>query len=391
VVAPYGYQQYRWFNSTFTQVLGTSQTLHLSPPPPPGTTLAVEVVPYNGFGCLDTLFAQMIDTLHYLANAGVDGFSCNKDPVPIGVVPKTGWVYQWTPATGLSNPGIANPWARPDVTTNYILTLRSSGGGCRSTDSVLVKASVINNTIKLIGSAAFCINSEDSAILQVQPTDSIQWYRDGIRITGANKTQYKVLQSGSYIAMLFNKDGCRIGTEQQPIVIDNPTPPVRYPLQYAVVDIPVTLKARKFGQSVLWTPASYLDNRASVTPLFKGPSDQLYTIEIKTASGCVTVDTQMVKTVDRVDVLVPTAFTPNKDGRNDYLRPILIGVRELRYFRIFNRWGQVLFVMKDDDSRGWDGQIKGVVQDTQVVVWMVECMGLDGKVHLKKGTSALIR
>ena len=56
VNAPYGYQTYTWYNSTFTQVLGNQQTLTLTPPPTSGTTVAVIVVPFSGYGCLDTLY-----------------------------------------------------------------------------------------------------------------------------------------------------------------------------------------------------------------------------------------------------------------------------------------------------------------------------------------------
>ncbi|MEI9957836.1 MAG: hypothetical protein WDM90_16400 [Ferruginibacter sp.] len=59
VVAPYGYQSYTWYNSTFTQVLGSQQTLSFVPPPPSSTTVAVVLVPYNGYGCLDTLYTDL--------------------------------------------------------------------------------------------------------------------------------------------------------------------------------------------------------------------------------------------------------------------------------------------------------------------------------------------
>ena len=56
-------------------------------------------------------------------------------------------------------------------------------------------------------------------------------------------------------------------------------------------------------------------------------------------------------------IYVPNAFTPNKDGLNDLLKPFMIGIRELKYFRIFNRWGQLVFETQDPNN-GWDGRIK---------------------------------
>jgi gliding motility-associated-like protein len=133
-----------------------------------------------------------------------------------------------------------------------------------------------------------------------------------------------------------------------------------------------------------------LNDRTSFTPTFKGSTEQLYTIEIKTTIGCLTVDTQLVKIIKNVDIHVPTAFTPNKDGKNDLLRPVLFGVRDLHFFRIFNRYGQLLFETKTPRA-GWDGIFKGIEQPTQTVVWMVKGVGVDGAVHTQKGTSLLLR
>jgi gliding motility-associated-like protein len=190
--------------------------------------------------------------------------------------------------------------------------------------------------------------------------------------------------------LLFNDEGCSIATKKQNVLIDKPDPGIAYPVQYAVMDMPLPLKARSIGESVLWTPGINLDKRDNYTPVFKGISEQLYTITIIKNSGCVTVDTQMVKTIKQIDVVVPNAFTPNNDGRNDFLRPILLGIKEIRYFRIYNRWGQLLFETKNERP-GWDGSFKGVQLAAQVVVWTMEGIGVDGRTYNRKGTSVLGR
>lgn len=128
VIAPYGYQSYTWFNSNFTQVLGNLQNLSFAPPPSTNMQVAVELVPYNGYGCLDTLYKQVINNLQVTADAGRDTVFCNHTPVQLGVLPKLGINYHWSPAAGLSNPNIANPLALPDSTTSYYLIARSNGG-----------------------------------------------------------------------------------------------------------------------------------------------------------------------------------------------------------------------------------------------------------------------
>jgi len=54
------------------------------------------------------------------------------------------------------------------------------------------------------------------------------------------------------------------------------------------------------------------------------------------------------------------------------------------------RWGEIVFSTKNKDV-GWDGKYKGAPQSTQVFVWIVEGVGVDGRLYTKKGTSTLIR
>jgi gliding motility-associated-like protein len=391
VTAPYGYQRYTWFNNNFTQVLGTEQSVRFNPPPPVGTKIGVEVEPYNGYGCLDTLYALLIDTLTVKANAGKDTLSCNQNPVPIGVNPIPGLVYRWTPATGLSDPGIANPRAGPNIKTTYTLKISSYGGGCVDFDQVVVDASVIDTTLTLLGKNAYCKGTGDSAVLIVQPTKGIQWFRDNAAISGAAGIKYRVTQSGIYRALLTNDKGCSISTSKKEIIVEEPRKGIRYPDQSAVTDYPLQLQARDFGISTLWNPATYLNDPRIAAPIFNGPlEEKLYTITIKTAGGCTTVDTQLVKVFKEIKFYVPSAFTPDNDGLNDFLKPTAAGITEIRYFRVYNRWGQLVFDLKSN-SRGWDGKINGTEQASQVVVWIAEGVGANKSIYKQKGTCVLIR
>jgi len=370
--------------------LGTEQILTLSPPPVSGTTIAIKLEPYAGYGCSKTLFTTLRDSLTVIADAGADTLSCNMEPVPIGVKPKQGVRYAWTPTVGLSNANIANPLAAPDKTTSYIVTATSSGGGCRTTDTVVVRASIIDDSLRLVGKAAYCQGNNDSAVLYVNPASSIQWFKNDIALLRANQTRFRVTSSGTYHALLVNSEGCSLTTAKQPVVIDIAKPGITYPVEYALNNVSLTLHAREIGESALWKPAISLNTVTSFTPAFLGNREQLYTIDIRTNTGCVTVDTQLVKTIEKVEIFVPTAFTPNKDGKNDYLRPILIGLRDFQFFRVFNRWGQLLFETKNP-LPGWDGLFKGAEQQTQTVVWMLKGVGIDGATYTRKGTTVLLK
>ncbi len=58
--APFGFQRYRWFNEDFSEVLGTANTLLVSPPPPPNTAYGLEIIPYPNLGCKDTLYSTVV-------------------------------------------------------------------------------------------------------------------------------------------------------------------------------------------------------------------------------------------------------------------------------------------------------------------------------------------
>jgi gliding motility-associated-like protein len=253
-----------------------------------------------------------------------------------------------------------------------------------------VKASIIDTSIRVAGKLAYCITSGDSTILYVNPTTSIQWLKDNLPINNQHNVRYRVTQSGTYRAFLSNSMGCTALTEEKFVSIEVPRPGIRYPIEYAVVNYPHQLKARDFGIGVEWNPAIFLNSTSSLVPTFNGTTDKLYTIQIETAAGCITVDTQLVKVFKEVKFYVPSGFTPNEDGLNDYLKPIPVGMKEFRYFRVYNRWGQLVFDMKDD-PRGWNGMIKGKPQSTQVVVWMVEGVGINDVIYQQKGTATLIR
>ena len=92
----------------------------------------------------------------------------------------------------------------------------------------------------------------------------------------------------------------------------------------------------------------------------------------------------------RPEIFVPSAFSPNGDGRNDILKPIMVGIKQLFYFRIYNRWGQLLF-STSETGKGWDGTFSGVKQASGTYVYETQGVDYTGKNVLRKGTVVLIR
>nr|MCU0395304.1 gliding motility-associated C-terminal domain-containing protein [Chitinophagaceae bacterium] len=116
-----------------------------------------------------------------------------------------------------------------------------------------------------------------------------------------------------------------------------------------------------------------------------------YTITATTPEGCSATDNLLVKIFSTApSIFVPSGFTPNADGLNDLLRPTLAGMRELSWFRIFNRYGQVVFETRQI-GKGWDGRINGLLQGSGAYVYMCQAIDFEGNVVTAKGSFVLVR
>lgn len=119
-----------------------------------------------------------------------------------------------------------------------------------------------------------------------------------------------------------------------------------------------------------------------------------YTVKLNVYNSVLNCTDSARKTLTVLDfcrIEVPTAFTPNNDGLNDYFRPHN-ALKALNYdFKVYNRWGQLVFQSRDWREK-WDGRINGVLQNTGVFVWMLSYQHRDTKQPVfKKGTVTLIR
>lgn len=90
------------------------------------------------------------------------------------------------------------------------------------------------------------------------------------------------------------------------------------------------------------------------------------------------------------NVALPTAFTPNNDGRNDVFRIITNGHQEIQAFVIVNRWGQKVFE-SHDQWKGWDGTFRGKNADIGVYNYYIKYLCSDGQILEKKGDVVLMR
>lgn len=156
------------------------------------------------------------------------------------------------------------------------------------------------------------------------------------------------------------------------------------------------LSTNRIGSNLryFWSPAEGLNDRTSANPIASPSKTTLYTVSIYDENtGCTIEALRRVFVYellcDEPAIFVPTAFTPNNDGKNDilYVRGGLIKSME---WQVYNRWGELVF-QSDHPSKGWDGIYKGKAADPGVFVYHLKATCFDNQNFFKKGNVTLIR
>ncbi len=147
------------------------------------------------------------------------------------------------------------------------------------------------------------------------------------------------------------------------------------------------LPAPALGEHYRWEPlAEVLQNDDTALHVMPGES-RVYTCTVSNANGCAVGKTYEVRV--QSGLLVPKAFSPNRDGRNDVFR-ILNENITVTSFSIWNRWGELVF--RSGTGLGWDGTYKGGEADMGVYVWQAEyTVAATGARRTATGSVALVR
>lgn len=249
-----------------------------------------------------------------VANAGPDAVICfGKNGELNG---SGGNMYQWSPGTYLSNPGIKNPIivSPPTGILEYVLKVTNTSG-CISLNS---------DTVKIKVTAPLKVFAGRDTVLPINQPVTL----NAVDVNNAGFTAY------------------------------------------------------------LWSPTDGLNNPFIKNPIAIVNRDITYVVTASNAYGCEATDDIFIKIFSFTEIYVPTAFSPN--GYNKLLHVISVGLKEFRYFSIFNRWGKEVF-RTSNPAEGWDGRYNGVPQNSAGYVWIAEGVDYKNRVITKKGNVVLLR
>ena len=117
-----------------------------------------------------------------------------------------------------------------------------------------------------------------------------------------------------------------------------------------------------------------------------------YTARLINTSGCTSPFSDCICTEIKceTDIYTPDIFTPNDDDINDVIKPSIPGIRKFVCFKVYNRWGNLIFYTTDP-YKGWDGKYKGSIQPAETYMWIVEGFDSSGKKIKKSGMLSLMR
>lgn len=134
-----------------------------------------------------------------------------------------------------------------------------------------------------------------------------------------------------------------------------------------------------------WSPPDFLSSVTVLSPVATPSFDMTYHLSAVSSFGCTNEDFVTLKVV--AGIFVPTAFTPNNDGKNDSWRIPYLDPSLGADVRVFNRYGQLVYHVTGAEVN-WDGSVKGVPQQTGTYVYLIK---FNGGMQDMKGTVTLIR
>lgn len=354
---------------------------------PRDTTRYYVVLTDNGCTNMDSVNVNVLQFIS--VDAGPDTAICRTDTIQLKPV-SYALSYQWTASSGEAVQNVKNPLVRPLTATRYVVI--ANLGKCQARDSLQVivvpypSANAGPDQTICYGSRVQLNATMTGTKFSWTPTSSLVNANTLNPVAGPDKTTVYIFSATDTVGCPRPKYDTVVVTVIPQITAYAGRDTFAFPNQ------PLQLQASG-GTSYSWTPASWLDNATIYNPVatIDGSVDSItYTVRVSDA-GCYAdskVKVRMYKS--GADIFVPSAFTPNSDGKNDVIKPKLIGIVKLNFFSVYNRWGQLMFTTTQE-NKGWDGVFNGLPQPSGAYVYQASGVDLSGKLIYKKGTVVLIR
>ncbi len=301
------------------------------------------------------------------------------------------WLLNGAPINGATTDVIT-------VTTQGIYSVEiNAANGCKAMASNTANIQVIQKPITAFDFSALCQNEitifNNTSTTGSSGTVNWSWNFGDNSTSSLFAPTHVYTQPGSYtVELIATPTACvqLADTIKKLITVIPATPGIRYDNVRVLKNTAFTLSARNIGVQYVWQPATALNNSTIQNPVVTTSADREYLVRIRIAAGCLVTDTVLVQAFDKADIYVPKAFTPNSNNANDKLRPLGVSAFSIDYFRVYNRWGQLMY-QTQNVGEGWDGNYKNIPQPTETYTWVFLGKSQDGTIIKASGKTVLIR
>jgi len=306
--------------------------------------------------------------------------------------------FNWTPGTYLNDSTIKEPiYNSDDVNLTHYTLVVTTNDGCIAKDSIDVQTYTVPTADILFDDTVVCLKEAMKLFVNIWPEDSAGTYTYSWQPT--DKIADPTLREPLFFSQL---------NEWLTLHVDVTTPVGCKASDETVIktSAPVHINTTKntiipYGNSIhlnadgafyyYWTPPQYLDNANIKDPIATPYEPTLYTVYAMGDDGiCRDTAYIMVDLDYNMTEFIPSAFTPNGDGKNDVFKAFNLKYQKLLEFRVYNRWGEKMFETLDD-TKGWDGNYKGQPCDAAVYNYIIRVSRPDGTQQLYRGDVTLLR
>ncbi|MEO5647240.1 MAG: PKD domain-containing protein, partial [Chitinophagaceae bacterium] len=376
---------------------GNGDTSTLQNPPqqiyPVAGTYPVRLVTTNSSGCKDTVDRSVL--VHPIPSviADQDTTLCRGQSYTFSATGAS--TYTWSPASTLSCVNCANPTATPDSATRYIVN-GISGFGCINTDTVLINVQQKTFVTPGVGDT-ICLGR--STRLTASGTDIFEWQpTSGLSAANIASPIASPGQTTRYLVIGSDSKGC-FRDSGYAIVTVYPYPTVDAGADKTISsgqNITLVPVISNDVNNVLWSPASGISSSQYPGIIAKPMATTEYMVEVTNEGNCKKSDKVTVfVTCNNANVFIPNTFSPNGDGGNDIFYIRGSGLFRVKLFRIFNRWGELIFekanINANDVSGGWNGIFKGQILSPDVFVYTADILCDNNTTLILKGNVTLVQ
>jgi len=367
----------------------------------PQASTTYTVTASDNMGCTNTSAAFLTVNLWPQAFAGADTSICPNTPAYLNA--SGGIIYVWSPSTGLSGINTHNPVASPSSPITYTVTV-TDANGCSATDDVSI--GFYESPVVMFIPDVY----NGCAPLQVTFNDSVSgnistwaWnFGDpasgNANISSLPQPTHTYTTEGVYsVALTLNTtDGCQNTVIYNNLITVYPNPTANFTATPMITDIyqpTITFSNNSTGAvSYYW---NFGDNTTSniINPTHTYTCEGSFTVKLLVANqyGCVDSCLRVILIKPEFNFYIPTGFTPNGDGYNDFFGGIGSNFTDYQLY-IFDRWGELIYE-SNDYHKPWNGKYwnEKEINVIDVFVYKIVVKDYSGKKHVYIGHVTLLK